>query len=108
MVEQCLAFLLRVKNVANRQLMELCFRIWAVDAVIRDQSFYLMAGAINVAAAKAMIETQKRLIKQAAESIQVLLECLNVPAHALYAPIAADYVDFYSRPNFGEAYVAKL
>jgi hypothetical protein len=108
MIEQCIAFLPRVKNAENRQLMELVFRIYAVDAAIRDQAFYLMTDAISTTAAKGMAEIQKNLIKQAAQHINILLDILNVPAHALHVPIASDYVDFYSRPNFGEAYVAKL
>jgi Acyl-CoA oxidase len=108
MIEQCLAFLPRVKNAANKKLMELVFRIQAIDTINHDASFYLLKGAISVPASKAMNETYKKLIKEAAQHVSVLLEILNVPAHALHAPIAADYVDYYSRPNYGEAYVAKL
>ena len=107
-IESCLEFLGRVKNAENRQLMEVVFRIFAIDAVVRDLGFYLLNGAINHTAAKALVETQKKLVKQAASSINVLLESLNVAKHALYTPIAADYVDYYARPNFGEAYVPKL
>jgi len=84
------------------------FRIFAVDVVIRDLGFYLLNGAINQKAAAALVETQKMLVKQASANINVLLDSLNVAKDALYSPIAADYADYYSRPNFGEAYVAKL
>jgi len=89
--------------------METVFRVFAIDAVVRDLGFYIASGAVNTAAAKALPETQKKLIKTAAKNINVLLDSLNVPAHALYAPLAADYVDYYSRPNYGEvSYAAKL
>jgi hypothetical protein len=107
-IESCLTFLTRVQNVENKKLMETVFRIFAIDAVVRDLGFYVLNGAINHTAAKALVETQKKLVKQAASNINVLLDTLNVAKHALYAPIAADYVDYYTRPNYGEAYVAKL
>lgn len=88
--------------------MEDVFRVALIDAVNRDMGAYLIAGAVNPGASKALATTQKKLIKQTAKSIEVLLASLNVPVHALYTPHAADYVDYYSKPNFGEAYVAKL
>jgi hypothetical protein len=107
-IESCHSFLTRVQSAENKELMTTVFRIFAIDAVIRDLGFYLLNGAINQTAAKALVETQKKLIKQAATNITVLLDSLNVAKDALYTPLSADYVDYYSRPNFGEAYVAKL
>ena len=107
-IEQCIEFLSKVKNPENKKLMETVFRVFAIDAVIHDLGFYLISGAVNPTAAKALPETQKKLIKEVSQNINVLLECLNVPAHALHAPLAADYVDYYSRPNYGEVHNAKL
>ena len=33
-----------------------------------------------------------------------ILDCLNIPKHALYTPIAEDYVKFNESENFGEVY----
>ena len=41
-------------------------------------------------------------------NVNDLLTILNVPHDVLYAPLAGDYVDYYSRPNFGEAVAARL
>ena len=41
-------------------------------------------------------------------NIEDLILLLNVPHDILYAPLAADYVDYYSKPNFGEVVAARL
>ena len=43
-----------------------------------------------------------------AGSIEDLLKLLNVPDDILYAPLAGDYVSYFSRPNFGEVVAARL
>ena len=43
-----------------------------------------------------------------AASIEDLLKLLNVPDDVLYAPLAGDYVSYFSRPNFGEVVAARL
>jgi len=37
-----------------------------------------------------------------------LLKILAVPEDVLYAPLAGDYVGYFSQPNFGEVVAAKL
>ena len=109
MIEACINFLAQVKNDANKILMERVFRIFAIDTVKKELGFYLINGAVSQVAAKSLVETQKVLIRETSKNINQLLEVLNVPEDCLYAPCAADYVDYYSRPNYGEAYVpAKL
>lgn len=48
------------------------------------------------------------LIKKIAEVTTDLLDCLNIPKHALYAPIASDYVKYNANPNHGEVIGAKM
>ena len=43
-----------------------------------------------------------------AASIEDLLKLLNLPDDVLYAPLAGDYVSYFSRPNFGEVVAARL
>ena len=88
--------------------MEVVFRVYAIDSVKRELGFYLVQKAVNRVAAAALIETQNALIKKMASQINVLMKCLNAPVHALYTPIAADYVEYYSHPNKGEVIGAKL
>lgn len=43
-----------------------------------------------------------------AENVDDLLKLLNVPHDLLYAPLAQDYVSYFSKPNFGEVVAARL
>ena len=48
------------------------------------------------------------MIKKAAETIDHVIESLNVPVHALYTPIAANYVKYNEKPYEGEVINAKM
>jgi len=48
------------------------------------------------------------LIRVLAENSENLLDCLNIPKHALYAPIANDYVTYNASSNFGEVINARM
>jgi hypothetical protein len=36
------------------------------------------------------------------------MDCMSIPKHALYAPIAQDYVKYNAHPNHGEIIGAKM
>ena len=101
-IESCVHFMKGLKNTANGKLMEVVFRVFALDTVKQNLGFYLVNGAISRVAGAALIETQNYLIKKMADQIDVLLNCLNVPEHAVYTPIAENWGEYYAHPNFGE------
>lgn len=82
--------------------------LYATDIIERDLPHYLLAGVLSQKAAKKVTKTKLALVKELAKSTRDLLDCLNVPKHALYAPIAADYVKYNAQPNFGEVVGAKM
>jgi len=88
--------------------METVFRVFALDCVKRDLSFYVREKAIKPSAAANLIVAQNSLIKVMSENIEDLLKLLNVPYDILYAPLAQDYVSYFSKPNFGEVVAARL
>lgn len=88
--------------------MEVIFRVFAIDCVKRDLSFYVKEKAIKSTAAANLIIAQNSLIKVVAANIVDLLELLNAPDEILYAPLAGDYVKYFSKPNFGEVVAARL
>jgi hypothetical protein len=47
-------------------------------------------------------------VKKASLHIDTVVDSLNIPLHALRVPIAKDYVQFNSYPNYGEVLNAKL
>ena len=107
-VESCLRSLTSFKNAENKKLMTEVFRLFAIDAVKRELGFYLISKAVNAKAAKTLLLAEISVIKSLASKIDALLEVLNVPKHALYVPIAADFVEYYAHPNYGEVHGAKL
>lgn len=51
--------------------------------------------------AKQLREHYRELIRQAAADIDLILDNLNVPVHALHTPIAGDYVRYNEKPYYG-------
>jgi hypothetical protein len=52
--------------------------------------------------------TRHSIIKTIAERASDLLDCMNIPKHALYAPIAANYLKYNESANNGEVVGAKM
>lgn len=84
------------------------FRLFGLEVVNRDLSFFMMHGLISQKAIDGFTPTRHALIKDIAAISNDLLDCLNIPKHALYAPIAADYVKYNATPNYGEVVGAKM
>jgi acyl-CoA oxidase len=107
-LEFCISQLQNLKTGDNQKVMSTVFRLFACECIYRDSGFYMMQGVLSVAASKAMVETRLSLIKEVANQSDFLLDCLNIPKHALYAPIAQDYEKYNSEPNFGEVLGARM
>lgn len=107
-LEACVDFLETIQHAESRKVMKIVFRVFALDSIKKNLGFYISEGTISATGAKNLIIGQNSLIKYVSVNVNDLLTLLNVPHDVLYAPIAADYVDYYSRPNFGEAVASKL
>lgn len=103
--EECVKGL---KSSENKRVLTDVLRLYALDIVERDLKHYILAGVLSSKAAKNVTKTKHALVKELAKSTKDLLDCLNVPKHALYAPIAADYVKYNAEPNYGEVIGAKM
>jgi acyl-CoA oxidase len=97
-----------LKNEKNREVMALCFRLFGAEVINRDLGFYMLQGVVNTEAAKALTAIRHEIIKKVASNAVDILDCLNIPKHALYAPIAGDYVKYNSSPNYGEIVGSRL
>lgn len=84
------------------------FTLFGADVIQRDLSFFLVNGVVSTKAAQNLVVQRNKLIKDVASEVDGLLDCLNIPKHALYAPIAADYVKYNASPNYGEVVGAKM
>ena len=106
-IDCCIDF---TKNLSgkDKKVMEIVFRVFALDCIKRDLTFYVREKAIKPQAAANLIIAQNSLIKDMAENIEDLLKLLNVPHDVLYAPLAQDYVSYFAKPNFGEVVAARL
>ena len=78
----------KLKNSENKVIMEKIFKLFGADIVQRDLGFYLMHGVISIKATQTLTSTIHQLIKDVAARASDLTECMNIPTHALYAPIA--------------------
>jgi len=107
-LEQSILMLEQLQNETNQKVMEVVFRVFAIDIVKTYSGFYLRHQAISAGAARTLMETQKQLVKEVARNVEPLLASLNVPHESLYVPIAKDYEKFYSSPNFGEVTNARM
>lgn len=84
------------------------FLLFAWEVILRELSLLLLEGWICPAFAKKMKEIFNEQVKVCANDINVVIESLNIPTHALKVPIAKDYVLYNSYPNLGEVVNAKL
>ncbi len=92
----------------TQQIFDVIFRIYALDIVLKDLGFFMSYGVVNAHAAKIAQDTFTQLIKTLAVFTPDIIESMNVPTHALYTPIAGDYIKFNESPNYGEVVNAKL
>jgi acyl-CoA oxidase len=107
-LEYCIQRLAGIKNAENRRVLELVFRLFGCDLIFRDSGFYMMNGVLSAATSQNLTKTRLKLVKEVADLTDDLILCLNVPTHALYAPIAGDYEKFNASPNFGEVVGARM
>lgn len=107
-LEYCLQEVQNLKSAENKKVLLVVFRLFACDLIFRDLGFYMMKGVVNADASKNLTKTRLQLIKEVADLSSFLLDCMNVPKHALYAPIAGDYEKYNSSPNFGEVVGARM
>lgn len=107
-LEYCMQRLASLQSVKNKEVMEQVFQLFALDIIERDLTHYIIAGVLSKEAAASISPSKIVLVKILADISDDLLDCMSIPKHALYAPIAGDYVKYNASPNFGEIVGAKL
>jgi hypothetical protein len=91
-MEFCIESLTKVKCPNTKRTLETLFRVFGIDAILRDSGFYLTEEVVSAQAMKNASATLQILVKKIASVTNDIIENMNVPTHALYTPIAADYV----------------
>lgn len=107
-MEYCISVLGKIKNADSHQIMTKVFRLFGADCINRELSFYVVQGVLSQAAIEGIIPTRHALIKDIAVRVSDLMDCMSVPKHALYAPIAGNYLKYNEYPNQGEVINAKM
>jgi len=107
-LEYCIANLPKLKNKANLEIMTKVYLLFGAEIINRDLTFYILQGVLSQKALKSLTPIRHQLIKDIALQASDLLDCLNIPKHALYAPIAKDYVKYNASKNMGEVIGAKM
>ncbi len=82
--------------------------IFGWEIILRELSLFLLKQWISPAIAGDLRHMYNDLIKVAAKDIDLIVNSLNIPVHALKVPIAKDYIAFNSYANLGEVVGAKL
>lgn len=96
------------KLSASKEVMRNYFLLFAWEVLLRELSLMLLEGWICPKLAGELREHYNALIKKAAKDIDVVIDSLNIPVHALQVPAAKDYIKYNSYPNYGEVVGAKL
>ena len=107
-LEYCIKRLNGLKNQENKELLTKVFRLFGAEIINRDLSFFQIQGIISAKAVENLTKTRHALIKDIAPRAGDLMDCMSIPKHALYAPIAQDYVKYNAHPNHGEIIGAKM
>jgi len=107
-LDTCIKFLDELTDTGSKKVMETVFRVYAIDCIKRDLGFYVREGAVSPKAGANLLIAQNSLIKDTSSNIADLVKLLNVPDDVLHAPIAGDYVKYFSKPNYGEVVAARL
>ena len=76
--------------------------------IIRDSTFYLLEQWITPEVIKQLKVEYNDLIKVASKDIDHIVESMNIPVHAIYSPIAKNYVLYNEKPYQGEVINAKM
>lgn len=84
------------------------FLLFAWEILLRDMSSLLLDEWICPVLAKQLPEEYNNLIKKAADHVDNIIESMNIPVRAVYAPIAKNYVVYNEKSNEGEVINAKM
>ena len=84
------------------------FTLFAWEMLLRDMAYALLNEWICPVLAKQLHEEYNKLIKDAAQHVDTLIDSFNLPVRAIYAPIAKDYVLYNEKPNEGEVINARM
>ena len=84
------------------------FLLFGWEVIIRDMPMFLLQDWICPQLAKEFRLIYNDKIKEAANDVDKIVNSLNVPKHAIFAPIANDYVKYNDQPYYGEVINAKM
>jgi acyl-CoA oxidase len=99
-ISHCVTSLAKLSE--GRPLMQQYLTIFAWEVLLREMATFLLQGWITPEVCQAMRLRYNEFIEEAAKSIEQVVSSLNVPTHAIFAPIANDYVKYNEQPHFGE------
>lgn len=105
-MKACLKSLDKLKQ--GKQVMKTHYLLFGWDILLRESTFFLLEQWMSPDVVKALKLEYNNLIKAAASEIDHINESLNIPVHAIYSPIAKNYVLYNEKPYEGEVLNAKM
>ena len=88
--------------------MEAHYVLFAWRIILDEADTFLLENWICPTVLKELKEEYRTLIKYAADRIDNVIDSMNIPVHAITAPIAKNYVLYNSQPYEGEVINAKM
>lgn len=105
-MRECVGALGRLKE--GKDVMGKYFVLFGWEILLRDMSSSLLNEWICPKLASTLHQEYNLLIKEAAYKIDNIIESLNLPVQAIYAPIAKDYVLYNEKSYEGEVTNARM
>jgi len=87
-------------GMTNGKVMENVIMVFGFSLIERDLGWYLSNGVINAEAGKGLSDVRSKYVKNMAPNASDLIDGFGI--ESVYAPIATDYEEYNSKPNFGE------
>lgn len=105
-LSQCRRSLDKLKD--GRPIMQNYYTIFAWEIILRDLGTFILNDWICPKLAKDLHLYYNTLIQASAETVDNIIESLNLPTKAIWAPIANDYVKYNEVDYQGEVIRARM
>jgi len=77
-MQACINNINKIQNPEAKQLMTSVFRLYGISEIKDDLGFYMMHGGISPAASANMHNTYLKLVREVAQNVDSLIECMNI------------------------------
>jgi acyl-CoA oxidase len=108
-LQECIQLIQKNKGLDNQSNLDTIFRLFGLNIIQRDLTWYIFNGVISTEAAKNVAVEVNNVIKDVHAISDDVIESLGIPEHVkTLSPVANDYIKYNDGENRGELVIAKL